>query len=47
MLPHASVAQVVPAARSYIDAAFRVDRVLLRFTPLEWFAGVRVFEVIK
>jgi SAM-dependent methyltransferase len=47
MLPHASLAQVVPAARSYIDAAFRLDRALLRFKPLEWFAGVRVFEVTK
>jgi SAM-dependent methyltransferase len=46
-LPHVALARVVPAAKRYIDAAYRLDRRLLALKPLAHFAGVRVFEVTK
>lgn len=46
-LPHVSLVQTVPALKRWIHPAYRVDRALLRLTPLSHFASVRVFEVTK
>ena len=47
MLPHASLAHVVPGALRYPEPLYRLDRSLLRSRTLQPFAGIRVFEVTK
>ena len=47
MLPHASLAHVVPRALRYTEPLYRLDRSMLRFPSLQPFAGIRVFEVTK
>jgi SAM-dependent methyltransferase len=47
MLPHASLAHVIPGALRYTERLYRLDRSLLRHRPLQPFAGIRVFEVTK
>jgi SAM-dependent methyltransferase len=47
MLPHATLAHVVPGAQKYTEALYRLDRSLLRHRALQPFAGIRVFEVTK
>jgi SAM-dependent methyltransferase len=47
VLPHVALAQVLPGMRRHVGPAYRLDRALLRFKPLEYYAGARVFEVVK
>lgn len=48
LLPHVSIAQVLPPARRYVDACYRADAALLRRYPrLATYAGIRVLELTR
>jgi ubiquinone/menaquinone biosynthesis C-methylase UbiE len=47
-LPHVNMSRLLPGIRNHLHAVYQFDAALLRrFPPLQRFASVRVFELIK
>ena len=47
-LPFVSAGQILPVVKQHVDRLYKVDgEILRRFPALSYYAGIRVFEVVK